>query len=105
MSQGLFDDVETNVTTVTLLERSPSSPRNAPRPELPRSEPVSKMKNNLVDVFSSTLEAINLQRAAVEDALQVLMLAKLKLGVANPSGTDLINMIRKVSQRLFRQMC
>ena len=100
MSQGLLDDVQTNVTTVTLLKNSSSTATklDTRRTVRGRDGPSGAVRINIGDVIASTLEKLNLQKAAVRDALRVLLRAKLELGSGSPSGRDMINMIRKVNQ-------
>ena len=84
--QGLLDDVESNVTVVNLIKLTSNSTSTVGVTE----------KTKLAGIMPSTLGTANLQKAAVQDALHVLLLAKLKLGTNVSSGIDLINMIRKV---------
>ena len=95
VSQGLLDDIKTNVTLVTLLKQTPS-PKDTVKREVEAAALTKADKLNIFDAFASTIEVINLQRAAVSDALQVLLTAKLNLATAFPSGPDLINMIAQV---------
>ena len=52
---------------------------------------------NIVDALFSVAGAIDLQKAAVRDAVQVLLEAMSKLNTDHPSGHELINMTRQVT--------
>ena len=89
----MLNDIETNVTTVSVLE----PPSKEDKPEKMKASALTKAeKINIIDALASAAGAMDLQKAAVEDAVKVLLEALLRLNSDNPVGRDLINMTRQV---------
>ena len=93
MSQGLINDIETNVTTVSVLE----PPSNEDETENVKAAALTKAE---IDARASAVGARDLQKAAVEDAVKVLLEALMRLNSDHPAGHDLINMTRQVILKL-----
>ena len=89
----MLNDIETNVTTVSVLE----PPSNDDKPDKVKASALTKAeKINIIDALASAAGAMDLQKAAVEDAVKVLLEALLRLNSDHPAGRDLINMTRQV---------
>ena len=97
MSQGLLNDIETNVTTVSVLE----PPSNKDETENVKSAALTKAeKINVIDAIALAVRAMDLQKSAVEDAVKVLLEALMRLNSDHPAGHNLINMTRQVTLKL-----